>query len=411
MGTATLDLTSAEEASSRLGISRASLYAYVSRGLIRSFSSPHDPRQRLYALDDVEALLERKARFRRPAVAAATALDWGLPVLETSITQIRDGRLFYRGQDAVALARAATLEDVARLLIGALDREAFHRPSRIPAPPARPAFGPHAFVAQAVRLLSEPAARETRAAEVAAILRLVTMAGSGADPAAEPLHRHLAQAWAVPPQAAEAIRRALVLCADHELSSSAFAVRVTASTGASLRNAVIAGLAALSGPYHGGMTERVRAFLNAPTTMPPPGFRHRLYPDGDPRARALLENVPLLASDATTLRALADASGGSHRASDPKVESTFGTHPMLNSLSSASFSAENRDHFSARCASIDVALVMMERAYGLPVGAAFTLFAIGRTAGWLAHAIEQRGQMALIRPRARYVAAQEKHSS
>ena len=97
MDAASLDLATAEEASSRLGISRASLYAYVSRGLIRSFASPHDPRQRLYALEDVETLAERKARFRRPAVAAATALDWGLPVLETSITQIRDGRLFYRG--------------------------------------------------------------------------------------------------------------------------------------------------------------------------------------------------------------------------------------------------------------------------------------------------------------------------
>ena len=70
MGTKLLDLTSAEEASGRLGISRASLYAYVSRGLIRSFASPHDPRQKLYSLEDVTALAERKARFRRPAAAA-----------------------------------------------------------------------------------------------------------------------------------------------------------------------------------------------------------------------------------------------------------------------------------------------------------------------------------------------------
>ncbi|MBB4040244.1 citrate synthase [Microvirga flocculans] len=367
MSAVPLDLTSADEASARLGISRASLYAYVSRGLIRSFSSPHDPRQRLYALEDVETLVERKARFRRPAVAAATALDWGLPVLETSITQIRDGRFFYRGEDVLALARTASLEETARLLIGALDEQAFTSPSRIPGPLPGPAFGPHAFVAQAVRLLSEPAPKEARAAEVAAILRLMAAASSGADPGTEPLHRHLASAWKVPPQAADAIRRALVLCADHELSSSAFAVRVTASTGAALRNAVIAGLVALSGPYHGGMTERVRAFLDAPGTVPLPGFRHRLYPEGDPRTAALLENVPLLASDATTLQAIANASGG---------------RP-----------------------GIDVGLVMLERAYGLPAGAAFTLFAIGRTAGWLAHAIEQRGQATLIRPRARYVAA------
>ncbi len=368
MSAPTLDLASADEASSRLGISRASLYAYVSRGLIRSFSSPHDPRQRLYAVEDLELLVERKARFRRPAVAAATALDWGLPVLETGITQIKDGHLFYRGRDAVALARTATLEETARLLVGGLTGDAFLEPSRIPASLPGPAFGPHAFVAQAIRLLSEPTPREARSAEVAAILRLMTAAASGIAPGIEPIHRHLAAAWKASPQATDTIRRALVLCADHELSSSAFAVRVTASTGASLRNAVIAGLVTLSGPYHGGMTERVRAFLDEPGTTPPSGLRHRLYPDGDPRAQALLESVPLLASDATTLKTIANVSGGP---------------------------------------SIDVALVMTERAYGLPVGAAFTIFAIGRTAGWLAHAIEQRSQAALIRPRARYVAADE----
>lgn len=363
-----LDLTSAEAASARLGISRASLYAYVSRGLIRSFSSPHDPRERLYALDDVEALIERKARFRRPAAAAATALDWGLPVLETSITQIKDGKLFYRGQDAVAWARTASLEETARLLIGGLDEEAFRLPSRLPHPLPVPADDLHAFVANAVRLLSEPRPKELRAAEVATILRLMAAAGSGTDPGAEPLHQHFADAWKTP-RASDAIRRALVLCADNELSSSAFAVRVTASTGASLRNAVIAGLVALSGPYHGGMTERVRAFLEAPGTTSAPSFQHKLYPEGDPRAAAILENVPLLSSDATTLQALKAATGG---------------RP-----------------------SIDTALVMLERAYGLPHGAAFTIFAVGRTAGWLAHAIEQRSQAQLIRPRARYTVGEE----
>lgn len=370
MSAPSLDLTSAEDAAGRLGISRASLYAYVSRGLVRSFSSPHDPRQRLYALDDVEILVERKTRFRRPTVAAATALDWGLPVLETSITQIKDGRPFYREQDAVTLARTATLEETARLLIGGLDEAAFRHPSGLPPEPlAEPALGPHAFVAQAVRRLSTPAPKETRAAEVAAILRLMAAAGSGADPGTEPIHWHLASAWKASRQGTDAIRRALVLCADHELSASAFAVRVTASTGASLRNAVIGGLVALSGPYHGGMIERIRAFLENPEISPPLGFRHRLYPDGDPRAAALLENVPLLAADATTLKAVGAASGDKP--------------------------------------SIDMALVMMERAYGLPVGASFALFAIGRTAGWLAHAIEQRSQATLIRPRARYVVAEE----
>jgi citrate synthase len=232
----------------------------------------------------------------------------------------------------------------------------------------QPVDGLHGFVTQAVRFLSEPSPKELRAAEVASILRLMAAAGSGADPGTEPLHHHLAKAWKAP-QASDVIRRVLVLCADHELSSSAFAVRVTASTGASLRHAVIAGHVALSGPYHGGQTERVRAFLEAPGKASPLGFRHRFYPEGDPRAAAILHHVPLLASDATTLQAVQNATGDKP--------------------------------------SIDTALVMVERAYGLPRGAAFMLFAIGRTAGWLAHAIEQRSQAQLIRPRARYRVEEE----
>ncbi|WP_230530698.1 citrate synthase [Microvirga roseola] len=383
MRSSALDLTSAEVASARLGISRASLYAYVSRGLIRSFTSPHDPRQRLYALDDVEALVERKARFRRPAAAAATALDWGLPVLETRITQIKDGRLFYRGADALTLAETAGIEAVACLLVGGMEAEAFDAPSPPTGSPESPALGPRAYVARAIRLLSEHG-EETghTACDVVSILRLMVMAGSGSHPRARPFHRHLAGAWNAE-EAGEAIRRALVLCADHELSASAFAVRVAASTGATLGNAVIAGLAALSGPLHGGATERVRALLEdheaeggverlaarLEASEEIPGFHHPLYPDGDPRGAAIVEGLPLLACDAAALSAIAEAGAGH--------------------------------------ASVDVGLVAMERAFRLPRGAAFALFASGRSAGWLAHAVEQRSQGSLIRPRARYVVAEE----
>jgi citrate synthase len=381
MRVVSLDMTSAAEASSRLGISRASLYAYVSRGLIRSFSSPHDPRQRLYALDDVEALVKRRTRFRRPAVAAATALDWGLPVLETSITRIEEGRLFYRGVDALTLSETATLEDTVRLLAGDANWD-------VPLPPLKPSgtpgLGPRDFVAQAIRLLSDQASGDTQppAVEIATILRLMGAAGSGADPGLAPINGHLASAWGVSTQACDAVRRALVLCADHELSASAFAVRVAASAGASLRNAVIAGLATLSGSLHGGATEHVRALVEDCETSgglnrlasrlagrePLPGFHHQLYPDGDPRGAALLAGVPLRPLDAAILQQVERAGGG--------------------------------------WPTIDAGLVMMERAYGLPRGAAFALFAIGRSAGWLAHAMEQRSQATLIRPRARYVLAE-----
>src|SRR5689334_468964 len=108
-GQATL---SADEAVARLKISRPTLYAYVSRGLIRSDADPSDPRRSLYLAEDVERLVASKVRGRKPERIAESTLEWGLPVLESQITVIQDGRLFYRGHDATQLARSATLEEI-----------------------------------------------------------------------------------------------------------------------------------------------------------------------------------------------------------------------------------------------------------------------------------------------------------
>ena len=109
-------LITAESAATRLGVSRATLYAYVSRGFVHTYADPNDPRRRLYSADDVERLARNKVRGRKASDIAAAALDWGLPALSSGITLIADGRLFFRGRDAVRLAAQATLEDTARLL-------------------------------------------------------------------------------------------------------------------------------------------------------------------------------------------------------------------------------------------------------------------------------------------------------
>jgi citrate synthase len=197
------------------------------------------------------------------------------------------------------------------------------------------------------------------------------------------IHERLGRAWRAPREGWEAIRRALVLLADHELNASTFAARIAASTGASLSAATLAGLAALSGPRHGGMAARVEAFAAAAArgdwrraargSKPPPGFGHPLYPDGDPRAAALLaaiEAPPALAA----LRA--------------EVEGATGER-----------------------ANIDFALIALRQSLQLPAEAPFALFAVARTAGWLAHAIEQVETGALIRPRARYVGAQPREAA
>ncbi|HEV2675441.1 MAG TPA: citrate synthase [Aliidongia sp.] len=387
----TTDLIDASAAIALLGVGRATLYAYVSRGQIRSEPDPADPRRRLYHRADLEGLKLRKARGRRPDKVAEATLDWGLPVLESGISLIADGRLFYRGREATELARSATIEAAARWLWNCGETDPFDAPAP-PLPGLWPAILPGLADlppierAQALLALAPPSLPTLRRTvvrlwpEAAALLRLTAAAALGCAPSAMPIHRMLADAWGLDAAGADRVRAALVLSADHELNVSTFTVRCIASTGAVLTASLQGGLAALSGPRHGGMTGRVEALFRAleqdgdverliagrlarGETMP--GFGHPLYPAGDPRGAALLA---LAEPDALT--------GGLVRA----VVDLTGQYPSL-----------------------DVGLVALARQLGLPAGSAAALFAIGRTAGWLAHALEQIGQDRLIRPRARYI--------
>src|SRR5919198_1634377 len=96
-----------------LGVRRETLYAYVSRGRIGARPDPEDPRRSLYRAADIAALVGRRARGRRHSAIAASAIAWGEPSITTSISTIHNGRLVYRGRDAIAPAEGATLEDVA----------------------------------------------------------------------------------------------------------------------------------------------------------------------------------------------------------------------------------------------------------------------------------------------------------
>ncbi len=402
----------AEAAIARLGISRQTLYAYVSRGLVRALPAPDDPRRSRYDARDIEALIERRRRGRARKAVAASTIDWGEPLLASRITRIADGKFFYRGQDAVALAETATLEETARVLwqadrVPALPASRFtpvH--ARLPlqrclraaaslagpgiwARPLDPDRADHgqpdlglAVSGLPIHALADSSSGDRRLGalhrEAFALLRLLAEAAGGAR-ATAPIHLALATAWGAP-RGAELLRRALVLVADHELNASAFAVRVVASTGASLPACTLAGLAALSGPRHGGMTEQAAAMFadNAIQADPEaglaarlargerlPGFGHRLYPEGDPRARALLEAI--------------------------------GPNRIWSRLIAAGTA------LTGAPPNLDLALAALEQQLHLPAGAGLALFAIGRSAGWIAHALEQHQDGRLIRPRAAYV--------
>jgi citrate synthase len=375
------DWLSAEEALTRLRVRPQTLYAYVSRGRVRAEPDPVEPRRSRYRASDVTALTERKARGRKAADVAVAAIAWGEPVLASAITTVRDGRLYYRGHDAVRLSDTATLEEVARLLRGGLGLP----PDEGQAAPAGPTAQSRAFAAFALRADADRPAQgrssDDLASEAAGLLDLMAAAVTGPDghvqreEEAGAIHERLGRAWRAPRDQWDAIRRALVLLADHELNASTFAARVTASTGASLAAAALAGLCALSGPRHGGMAAQVESFAAMATQVgwrkalrggeSAPGFGHALYPDGDPRAAALLGAIEVPPA-MVTLRHDIEAATGQR-------------------------------------ANVDFALVALRQSLGLPAEAPLALFALARTAGWLAHAIEQITTGALIRPRARYV--------
>jgi len=253
---------SAREASAELAISPATLYAYVSRGLIRSEPSP-DSRSHRYRAEDIRGLKERRLPSVEPR--GFKSFDPDLPVLDSAIATITEEGAIYRGVNCVDLAEKGTLEHAATLLWDVTGVDPFAADNcpqvsdemRAIAEAARRAAPiDRAIAVLALATSADPGAftraPEGRAMVGARILRLLVATMLNTQPSAEPLHLQIARIWAADNKhAPDLIRRALVLLADHELNASTFTVRCAASTGLSLYDAIIAGLAALKGPKHG----------------------------------------------------------------------------------------------------------------------------------------------------------------
>ena len=370
------------EALALLPVRPQTLYANVSRGRIRTRADARDPRRSLYHRADVERLAEQSRGRRGNAQVASQAMHWGEPVLPSSVSSVAGGVLRYRGQDAVSLADTHTLEDIAALLwqcpkvsFDAPAERARRGASAVPRDGSPLASALHRLAARVAT--DAPSSRRATAvlqAEAAGLVGDLATALIGR-PGTGPLHERLAAAWGQP-RSADLLRRAMVLLADHELNVSTFAVRVTISSGASLAAGLLAGLAALTGPLHGGAGARVLALardarqLGAEAALrewmahdrPLSAFGHPLYPQGDPRCAALLAHLREPAVFAQ-LRAAA--------------EQWVGEPP-----------------------NIDFALAALTQARSLPPDAPLLIFAIARSVGWVAHALEQQAAGTLIRPRA-----------
>ena len=295
------------------------------------------------------------------------------------------------------LAETASVEDVAALLWGASDTERerlFEQPNPLDARDLaqldRFAADTRSRIRRRCRsLASDVASFDLRPAAVRAtgarIMRLAASIIAGRSTTG-PTHQALQSAWAPKRRAvADVIRTAMVLCADPELNISAFAARCAASAGASPYDVVSAALATLKGYKHGGASERALSLVRQADSARAaraaivdklrqgervPGFGHPLYPSGDPRAAVLIR--------------LAEASGND-----------AAWRPFRHLFKAGAELLNDEPN-------LDFGLAAITRAYRLPDEAPFLLFALGRTIGWIAHAMAEYASGHLIRPRARY---------
>ncbi|HVD16007.1 MAG TPA: citrate synthase [Actinomycetota bacterium] len=425
MGPAHGQRLSSAEAASRLGVKPATLYAYVSRGLLRSQRAP-DGRTTTFDPAEVDRLARRgrrRGRLDPPGTATPPAVPpersgVGEVVFASALTSIDGGVLRYRGLDASELAGRYSFEQVAGWLwtgrlgewtrwraeeaaVAAaaacqaalpagtlpLDRLRVAAAALAAADELRFELHPEAvvttgraLVAGLVDSLPElPPATAGAAVEVADGGRL------HAEAVAARLWRRLSAAPPGPGMV-DVLDVALVLAADHELAASAVAARVAASVQADPYAVVGAGLGSVSGALHGGLSlaaETLLAEIGTPERArrvigdrlrwgeQVPGLGHSLYPDGDPRAACLLGWLGRAAAGSDRLAVVA---------------------AVVDAVRRRRLPAPN----------VDFALAGLAFVAGMTRGAAETVFAVGRIAGWLAHALEEYQRRTPIRPRARY---------
>lgn len=421
-------MLTASEAAHHLGVKLGTLYAYVSRGWLKSYRR-RVGRQALYRRADIEALRGLVAPERgRRARSLPDASSWvtvaqpnrdqaespapGVIVTESAVSSIIESRLAYRGYPIEEIVEHASFEEVCLLLWNgerpnpeavAELREAIAT-AKMPSPVATAVAALGEDVPPLLKLsamMPSLAAWERRREKLESHERaelIVSMLplplarksrtrGDGESGMAERLLRDVAETAASDWEAI-AMNRVLVSCAEHELNASTFAARCVASTGADLYASVLAALCSLSGPIHGGACDRIEqmfADLDDGQRIDqcldvfgrehrlPPGFGHAIYPEGDPRAVLLKE----------TAQTIARRKGRKFYDAALKVEQAVWKRERLRP-------------------NLDFYLTVCTRMLGFPVGSPAAIFAVGRSAGWIAHALEQYANNRLIRPRMRY---------
>jgi citrate synthase len=388
----------AKEAAAELGVSIPTLYAYVSRGFIRSQSVPGS-RNRRYWKVDIDRLKGRRVSEEQqegvPAVGAGTESL----VNETKITLLTARGLYYRGRDVAELAETETFESVAALLWEADPATIFTQ--RLPsAPPSYPkvarSLAELPVLEQAMALFPLIERANPRSYD----LSKAGFARTGADlsrwfaailvkanaPSAAPVHEFIAESLGAPKGFDDIIRRLLIVVADHELDPTTYAVRATANTGVTPYYAVVTGIIASRGQrLQSGRVEAAARLLDEIISTPDPrdsivarfrngeqlvGFDSPAQDSADPRSAILMDALKKRFGDDVELKRL-------YRAAETTAEIS-----------------------GARMGTI-LPAIFVGRKLGLK-GQELVLSSLGRMAGWIAHAMEQYHGRTLIRPRTRY---------
>lgn len=408
------DYLDSRQATEFLGVQRATLYAYVSRGYVRSVVDKGQ-RQRLYVREDLERIRARVQSKAGHRAVAEAAMNLGQPIIPTRITEITAAGPSYRGILAVDLVKqGATFEQVAELLWTGIwhqqplvwdakfnETSLRYMTDRLPTgAPAQQMLELYAWVI--LHLAMGRGAIENRliSGQPLQAGREMLFALAGCLGFLGPRMRYAsirtglsfaqtalrALGGEITPASERAMNAILVLMADHELSPGTLSARVAASSGASVHSCIAAAMAVSSGTEVALLYNSVSLYSEQENSIKNllatsrkrvvngervPGFDHPLYPKGDPRAQALLSIVKSLGrlrGKAARLVTLADYMQQHHQ--------LYPRH--------------------------ELALVALCESLRLHTSAAPALFALGRVSGWIAHVMEQRLSPTLIRPRAKF---------
>jgi citrate synthase len=394
-GAADADWLSAHEAARRLDVKVATLYSYVSRGMLHS---RREPGARTSRFDPVEVRELRRVRSRHRRDQELT--------FESAITVLGDDRPFYRGVDAVELAESAGFEEAAELLWCTAEAGA-ELPWRARTDPTAAADAQTRLPADVtlvdrievivtVLAASDPLRSNTDPMAVPFTARAMIAAIVDALPVVGRRHsrvrrgsvaRSLWMRIAPAPPREHDIRlldSAMVLLADHELAASTVAARVAASVQADPYSVVTAGLGVLRGPVHGGDVRRAEELLAGIVAdgsaerviggllqrrQPLPGVGHLAYRGRDGRGDALLRML---------------------RAAYPADPFVAAADAVLDHIARSGLPEAN----------VDLGLAAFTRSAGMLPGAGEAIFAVARIAGWLAHSMEEYRHPTPLRPRA-----------